>query len=66
MNKKSYLARHNSDYVINRQIIREQDGVLARPGPKYIIDSVSPDNVHLSFKSLMEEWWFPMLDSLIC
>lgn len=57
-----YVAPHGSDWIIQRQVIREH-GVVVFGGPaKELIDPVLPDDVRRAVLGIMREWWTPMLD----
>jgi predicted nucleotidyltransferase len=58
-----YVAGLGSDWIIQRQIVREQGVVLAGPDPKTLIDPVSADEIRESVLGVLREWWFPMLAS---
>ncbi len=56
-----YVGRHGSDWMIQRQVIRE--GVVVRgPNPKTLIDPVSANDIRAAIRGILREWWFPMLD----
>lgn len=56
-----YLGGHGSDWVIQSHILREQGIVLAGPTPRDLIDPVTPDDLRRAMRSLLYEWWAPML-----
>jgi hypothetical protein len=56
-----YVARHCSDWIIQRHIIREQGVALAGPPPSTLIDPVSPDDLRGAVRGILREWWEPML-----
>lgn len=61
---KYYLGKHDSDWIIQRYIIREQGLTLAGPDPKSLIDPVSPEDIRGAVMGFLEGWWFLMLDEL--
>jgi hypothetical protein len=58
-----YLARHGSDWVIQRSILREQGVVVAGPPLHLMIDPVSPDEIREGVRGVLRGWWAPMLDN---
>lgn len=60
---KFYVDRQGSDWIIQRHIIREYGTALAGPDPKTLIDPVTPDEIRHSVQSVLNEWWWPMLDN---
>ena len=61
---KFFIAPHDSDWIIQRHIIREQGVTLAGPDPQSLIDPVSKEDIHKAVIGFLEGWWFPMLDNL--
>ena len=57
-----YLAGEESDWIINRHVIREQGIVLAGPNPKTLIEPVSPSEIQGAIEGYLREWWKPMLN----
>ena len=57
-----YMGGHGSDWVIQSHILREHGIVLAGPAPRELIDPVAPDDLRRAMRSLLREWWAPMLD----
>jgi hypothetical protein len=56
-----YLAQLGSDWLIQRHIMRECGVILSGPGPKTLIDPVSPADIRQAVRGVLDEWWFPML-----
>lgn len=56
------LARHDSDWVVQRHVLRERAVVLAGPPPQTLIDPVSPDDLGRAMLEILNGWWAPMLD----
>jgi hypothetical protein len=57
-----YMGGHGSDWVIQSHILREHGIVLAGPAPRSWIDPVAPDDLRRAMRSLLRDWWAPMLD----
>ncbi len=49
------LMRHDSDWVIQRYMLRERGITLAGPDPKTLIDPVSPNDLRQAMLDIM--WW---------
>jgi len=58
---KFYLARHESDWVLQRHILREIGLAVAGPDIRPLIDPVSPDDIRAAVRGYLREWWQPML-----
>ncbi len=56
-----YVARQDSDWVIQRHIIREHGVVVAGPDPKTLIDPVSPDDLRRAVLGTLRGWWSEQL-----
>ena len=56
-----YVARHNSDWVIQRHILREQGVVVAGPAPQTLIDPVQPNDLRRAVLGILREWWSQQL-----
>lgn len=52
-----YMARHESDWVIQRWVLREHGLVLAGPPPVTLIDPLTPADLRGAVRRLMAEWW---------
>jgi hypothetical protein len=59
-----YMGGHGSDWVIQSYILREHGIVLAGPAPRDLIDQVAPDDLRRAMRSLLDEWWAPMLHDM--
>ncbi len=57
-----YIAHHQSDWIIQRHILREYGAVLAGPPPHTLIDPVQPDDIRRAVRGILREWWQPMLN----
>lgn len=58
-----YLARHESHWIIQRHILREQGVVVAGPNPETLIDPIERDDIRQAILEFLREWWSPMLDN---
>jgi hypothetical protein len=56
-----YMGGHGSDWVIQCSILREHGIALAGPPPSSLIDPVAPGDLRRATRSLLHEWWAPML-----
>ncbi|HEX7175789.1 MAG TPA: aminoglycoside adenylyltransferase domain-containing protein [Pyrinomonadaceae bacterium] len=56
-----YVARHCSDWIIQRHVLREHGVALSGPPPSTLIDPVSPDDLREAVRGILREWWEPML-----
>lgn len=61
---KFYLGPHDSDWIIQRHIIREEGIPLAGPDPKSLIEPVSSQDIRSAAMCFLNSWWFPMLEEL--
>lgn len=57
------LEQHDSDWVIQRYILREHGIVLAGPTPHSLISPVSPMELRQAVLGWLLVWWAPMLDN---
>jgi ribosomal protein S18 acetylase RimI-like enzyme len=57
-----YLACEESDWVIQRHLLREHPVVVAGPPLRDMIDPVGPDDLRRAAIAILHEWWAPMLD----
>lgn len=60
---KFYLARHGSDWIIQRHILRESGVAVAGPALRPLIDPVSAAELRQAVRGILEEWWRPMLEA---
>jgi hypothetical protein len=58
-----YRARHGSDWVIQRSILREHSVIVAGPPLRPMIDPVSPDEIRQGVRGVLHGWWAPLLDN---
>jgi hypothetical protein len=56
-----YLASHESDWVLQRYILRESGVAVAGPDIRPLIDPVSPEDICAAVRGYLREWWQPML-----
>lgn len=54
---KFAVARHSSDWIIQRYILREHGVVVAGPDIRPLIDPVSPDDIRTAVRGILNEWW---------
>lgn len=59
---KFFLDTRGSDWIIQRQVIREHGVVLMGPDPKTLIAPVDSKDIRRAVKGVLNEWWFPMLE----
>jgi len=58
-----YLAHHESDWIIQRDILRRAGVVLFGPPPETLIDPVAPDEVRGAVQGILQSWWAQYLDN---
>lgn len=58
-----YLAHHESDWIIQRSILRESGLTIAGPDIRPMIDPVSQEDIRAAVTGYLDEWWRPMLDN---
>ncbi len=58
-----FLARHESDWVIQRYILREHGVAVAGPPIRSMIDPVQPDEIRQGVRGVLRGWWTSMLDN---
>jgi len=58
-----YIAGEESDWIIQRYVLREQGVVVAGPPLGPMIDPVAPEDLRRAVLGYLREWWAPMLDS---
>lgn len=57
-----HVEQHDSDWIIQRHILREHGVTLAGPAPHTLIDPVSAEEVRRAVVDIVAGWWGPMLD----
>lgn len=55
------VEKHDTDWVIQRHILREHGLVMAGPEPKTLIDPIGPDDLHRAVLGLYG-WWEQQLE----
>jgi len=60
---KFYLARHDSDWVIQRHVLYHRGVVIAGPALIDLIDPVDPDDLRRGVLGILQAWWVPNLAS---
>lgn len=55
------VEQHDSDWVVQRYVLRERGVVLAGPAIETLIDPISPDELCQALRELLRSWWSPML-----
>lgn len=58
---KFYVARHESDWIIQRYILREHGVTVVGPALHPLIDPVQPEDLRRAVRGFLREWWSPML-----
>jgi predicted nucleotidyltransferase len=61
--EKLHMMRHDSDWVVQRRLIREHGVTLLGSAPAMLIDPVSPDDLRRAMLELLREWLAPMLEN---
>ncbi len=56
------VERHDSDWVIQRHILREKGVILKGPPLQTLIDPVSPNDLRRATLESLRQWWAPMLN----
>lgn len=56
------MMQHDSDWIIQRHILREQGLVVTGPAPHTLIDPVLPNELRRAVLETLHGWWAPMLD----
>lgn len=52
------VEQHDSDWVINRYVLREQGVVVAGPEPETLIDPIGPNELRHAVRNLL--WWWEL------
>lgn len=58
-----YLAQQESDWIIQRHILRTQGVIVAGPPLAPMIDPVQPEELGEAVRGFLREWWAPMLEN---
>ncbi len=56
------VEQHDSDWVIQRHVLRQHGLALAGPPAHTLIDPVLPNELRQAVVDLLRQWWAPMLD----
>lgn len=56
-------AQQDSDWIIQRHILREQALIVAGPPIRPWIEPVTPDDLRGAVRGFVRDWWAPMLDA---
>lgn len=56
------MKKHDSDWIIQRHMLREQGLVVTGPAPRTLIDPVLPNELRRAVLEILHGWWAPMLD----
>jgi len=57
-----HMLKHESDWVIQRYVLRERGITLAGPAPQSLIDPVSPNELRQAVVDVLPLWAKPILD----
>lgn len=58
-----YVARHESDWVIQRYILREHGVAVAGPPIRPMIDPVQPGDIRQGVRGVLRGWWTSLLQN---
>lgn len=56
------VMQHDSDWVIQRHILREQGVTVTGPAPQTLIDPVFPNELRQAVRKILDTWFALMLD----
>jgi hypothetical protein len=56
------VEQHDSDWVIQRYVLREHGIAVAGPPIDTLIDPISAEELRQAVRELMHSWWAPILD----
>jgi len=56
-------AQQDSDWIIQRHVLREHGVIVAGPLIHPFIDPVQPDDLRSAVRGFVQDWWAPMLAS---
>ena len=59
------MMHHDSDWVAQRHMLREQGITLIGPDPRTLIDPVTPDELREAMRPLLLDWVRPLLDERV-
>ncbi len=52
-----HMMQHDSDWLVQRDTLRERGIMLAGPAPQTLIDPVSPNDLRQAILVILHEWW---------
>ena len=55
------VEQHDSDWIIQRHVLRERGVVLAGPAPHTLIDADQPNDLRWAVLEMLRGWWASML-----
>ncbi len=58
-------AQQDSDWIIQRHILREQGVIISGPPIRPLIDPVQPENLRGAVCGFVRDWWAPMLENSV-
>jgi hypothetical protein len=56
-----YLAGEDSDWILDRYVLREYETIMAGPSLRGLIDPVRPEDLRRAVREVLQLWWKPML-----
>ncbi|MBI3304377.1 MAG: DUF4111 domain-containing protein, partial [Deltaproteobacteria bacterium] len=59
--ERLHVQQHDSNWVIQCHILREQGVAVAGPPPQTLIDPIQPKDLQRAVLEILREWWSPML-----
>jgi predicted nucleotidyltransferase len=57
-----HLRKHDTDWIVQRYLLRERGITLAGPQPKSLIDPVSVDDLRQAMQPILFDWYAHFLD----
>ena len=57
------VLQHDTDWVVQRHVLREHGITIAGPPIQTLIDPISPDDLHHALRLMLDVWWKPMLNN---
>lgn len=60
--EKLHIMKHDSDWIIQRFVLRERGRTIVGPDPKSLIDPVSPEDLKLAVLDILNTWIKGFLD----
>ena len=57
------VEQHDSDWIIQRHVLRERGVTAAGPDLRTLIDPVSPEELRGAALATLHEWWAPMIQN---